>query len=223
LEVLRLVRKLAASAVTLPKKRLINEDRAILKGAGGVIPMSTAIRADLAGIDWSTSEYDDPIGFPQGAPFSPFLSIIALERSLYDLNPGLVQYADDGIFYGDGPLCLEPKDVDRDWEFKVAGLEFNWEKSHWVRKDGEWLRPIRFLGYQYIPAGHLLNGDELVAVESPGGDFAWSIPELFMSRTRSGKSLIFDKEKLMLQLHLQDLGSTDAPVGVGSAPESRFN
>lgn len=137
MELLRLVRKLAASAVTLPKELRLQEDRQFLKGAGGVIPMSVAYRADVSGHEWSVSEYDDPVGFPQGAAFSPFLSIIALERSLYDLNPGLVQYADDGIFYGDGPLCLDPREKDRDWEFLAAGLQFSAAKSHWVRKDGE--------------------------------------------------------------------------------------
>lgn len=39
-------------------------------------------------------------GVPQGAPTSPFLSALALEEGLLELELGCVQYADDGIFYG---------------------------------------------------------------------------------------------------------------------------
>jgi len=44
-------------------------------------------------------------GVPQGAPFSPLLSLIALNQTIFRLRPQYheaLMYADDGLLYGDG-------------------------------------------------------------------------------------------------------------------------
>jgi hypothetical protein len=43
-----------------------------------------------------------PKGFPQGAPISPILSILALEPSLFKLTCKVMMYADDGLKWGRG-------------------------------------------------------------------------------------------------------------------------
>jgi hypothetical protein len=61
-------------------------------------------------------------GVPQGAPTSPFLASLALENSLFALGNGCVQYADDGIFYGD-KINLDLQDyrfVDRSTKYDTG-------------------------------------------------------------------------------------------------------
>jgi len=49
---------------------------------------------------------------------------VTLEDTLFTMNPGFVQYADDGLFYGDGPINLEiPKSMVK------ANIEMNESKS----------------------------------------------------------------------------------------------
>jgi hypothetical protein len=125
----------------------------------------------------------DVFGFPQGAPISCFLSIVALEKSLYTLWPNFVQYADDGLFYGDDKLKDLVADRERlsglpeqsevpegklseNMPMIAAGCRFNYEKSGWVRKDGKWLKPLKFLGAVYD-----------------------GITNTMSSKTRSGKTL----------------------------------
>lgn len=78
-------------------------------------------------------------GVPQGAPTSPLLSILALKEFLSQQES--VSYADDGIFFGDRPF--EIKDDTEN------GIILNKEKSHWVKFEGRWLKPLKFLGLEY--------------------------------------------------------------------------
>jgi hypothetical protein len=55
---------------------------------------------------------------------------------------------------------------------KEFGIEYNWEKSGWVKKDGKWLKPLKFLGLSY-------DG------------------EIWKAETRKGSHLIYDKESLL--------------------------
>jgi hypothetical protein len=75
-------------------------------------------------------------GVPQGSNTGPLLSLIALIDFLKQ-QPS-VSYADDGVFYGDEPFEI----LDRpEW-----GVNLHPEKSGWVKKDGNWLKPLKFLG-----------------------------------------------------------------------------
>jgi hypothetical protein len=71
-------------------------------------------------------------GVPQGAPFSPILAILALERTI--INPysmtfdqKAVMYADDGLIYGrrldDNPVPWWTPD------WKMSGISQNKDKS----------------------------------------------------------------------------------------------
>jgi len=77
----KMVRFTSASYARLPKTQLVNETAQKLKMS---VPESQWWRADS-------------IGFPQGAPTSPFLSILALEKTLFQIWEDFVQYADDGL------------------------------------------------------------------------------------------------------------------------------
>lgn len=110
-------------------------------------------------------------GTPQGAPTSPFLSNLALEEGLMELeDKNCIQYADDGIFYADRSFKEPVENTSMD----MASIRFNKEKSGWVRRDGIWLRPLKFLGLTYDGWGD----------------------RLFAS-TRNGATLEFDKDDLV--------------------------
>jgi len=78
-------------------------------------------------------------GTPQGASVSPLLSLLTL-RDFLSQAPS-VSYVDDAFFYGNR-------------SFKVAddpnsGVHIHPSKSGWVKKDGRWLKPLKFLGLEF--------------------------------------------------------------------------
>lgn len=85
-------------------------------------------------------------GVPQGAPTSPFLAAIALDEPILGRGIDAVQYADDGVYYGDlkdTPLITPNSGI------VSANIHFNLAKSSWVKRDGVWLKPLKFLGLTY--------------------------------------------------------------------------
>jgi hypothetical protein len=83
-------------------------------------------------------------GVPQGAPTSPLLASIILPGSIIG-RPGIetVAYADDGLYYGnisDTPLITPNTGMVK------GNIYFNLDKTGWVKRDGKWLKPLKFLG-----------------------------------------------------------------------------
>jgi len=109
-------------------------------------------------------------GLPQGSPLSPLLSILPLDFIVSrEEEVKSVLYADDGIEFTLGrevPKFTHKRTV---W----SGVERNMEKSGWVRFDGVWLKPLRFLGIEYDGAR-------------------------FRARTRNGASLEWEDSKRFL-------------------------
>jgi len=116
-----------------------------------------------------------PSGFTQGSPLSPFLSSVAsLTRWVLPLPSGVskLMYADDGLLYGsssDESSLLS--------HLESTGIPVNKEKSGYIKKDGKWLKPLKFLGLVY-------DGNE----------------DVLYSETRSGNRLLYDKQSLVLAL-----------------------
>lgn len=52
-----------------------------------------------------------------------------------------ISYADDPIFYGDRPFEIKFND-----ERGILEAE---NKASWIKKDGKWLKPLKFLGLEY--------------------------------------------------------------------------
>ena len=93
------------------------------------------------------ARYDYYHGVSQGNPISPLISTLILTKCLLR-NPGsqYVQYADDGILYN---LSVP---IDEVLTFpRCSGIEIHWAKSRWIRRDGEWYHPLKFLGLEFNP------------------------------------------------------------------------
>lgn len=81
-----------------------------------------------------------PEGLPQGGGISPVLSVQVLDRVFRD-NPEAIMYADDGVIF-DYPDFTG-------LDYPMNGIFINLEKSGWVKREGEWLKPLKFLGMKY--------------------------------------------------------------------------
>lgn len=84
-------------------------------------------------------------GVAQGTPIAPILSILALVMPLQEQVP-TVMYADDGVIYGSN---LGDKPFPTGFDVHESGIQLHEEKSRWVKRDGKWLRPLKFLGMEY--------------------------------------------------------------------------
>ena len=78
-------------------------------------------------------------GLPQGAPTSPILSMIILKEFLQQQES--LSYADDAVFFGDKEFTVK--------DDPNKGIILNLEKSGWVKYDGKWLKPLKFLGLKF--------------------------------------------------------------------------
>lgn len=97
-------------------------------------------------------------GVPQGAPTSPILSILILDQFLQQ-QPS-VSYADDPIFFGDKPFTIT--------DDPEKGIEISKEKSGWVRWEGEWMKPLKYLGIEYDGATLRANTRNGATLECKG-------------------------------------------------------
>jgi len=97
------------------------------------------------------------IGLPQGAPTSPFLSMLVLIKEFL-VQQDSISYADDPLFFSDEDFGIK--------QFREDGIELHDEKSHWVKLDGVWQSELKYLGMKYDPfkdvlSGHTRNGSRL--------------------------------------------------------------
>lgn len=79
-------------------------------------------------------------GFPQGAPHSPMMSMIGkslLTEEGKEVTEGKICYVDDGI--------ANKKVIPNIF----SGCYLSDSKSGWVKKDGKWIKPLKFLGLIY--------------------------------------------------------------------------
>jgi len=132
-------------------------------------------------------------GVPQGSGLSPILAILALEPEF--MPKVTVQYADDGLIASDTPTELNLDTYTNRW-----GIEEAKEKSGYVKKDGKWLKPLKFLGMEYD-----------------------GVKNTFRASTRKGATLEFtSKEDFFLQLEKEllklPISNFVNPSGSGEGP-----
>lgn len=106
-----------------------------------------------------------PGGVPQGAPTSPYLSILPLGE-MYLNQQNHVNYADDQIFYGEEEFEIKDN--------PTKGIIHNESKCGWIKKDGVWLSNLRFLGLEYD------YREDNLKTATRSGDKKTSIPERLM-------------------------------------------
>lgn len=118
------------------------------------------------------------IGTAQGSPLSPFLSAIMINEIDYLLPKGVkvLKYADDMIFYGLTVLLDYVNTGNLADMLRQIGLTIHSGKSGWVKTDGTWLKPLKFLGLTYDGLTNVLRAS-----------------------TRNGSTLIFNKALLLHQ------------------------
>lgn len=85
-------------------------------------------------------------GVPQGVSTSCGLSILNL-KGLFERLRRLLMYADDGLEFPDKGRGTGVIGKDG------SGVEKAEDKSSWVKQDGRWLKSLKFVGLEYIPAG----------------------------------------------------------------------
>lgn len=88
-------------------------------------------------------------GVPQGVATSAILGMMVLEYlKIYNLKNGTyVGFADDGIIGGNSPESVNELKEKLTAE---SGIEVNEEKSGWVLFEGQWMKPLKFLGAEYF-------------------------------------------------------------------------
>jgi len=103
-------------------------------------------------------------------------------------------YADDGIIYSNNKaemyqfierafFIIDPYRNDL---FSAYGINLSFEKSSWVKVDGEWKHSLKFLGLRFVP-------DESVGIG------------YLVAATRKGSTLRFDKLELLDYEHFRNL------------------
>jgi len=152
-------------------------------------------------------------GFPQGAPSSPIASISILNSFLSQQKS--VSYADDPIFYGDKEFVIRDR--------PHVGINLHPDKSGWVKRDGIWIKELKFLGIIYDPVKKSIRAasnpltskigstleltlDHLDKILSSGSErvMQLSIEELEDKYTSSWKKLLRTKIFGLLMSRLQN-------------------
>lgn len=148
--------------------------------------------------------YDYYRGVAQGSPISPLISTLIITRLLL-LNPAckVVQYADDGILYD---LTQSPEEI---LTFPPeSGIKVNWAKSRWLRREGNWLAPLKFLGAEYRYSETLSEPSK--ALRQHG---------TLHNATRTPKDLRVDIYHILEDAHSYDEGKKVSP-GTGKSSTS---
>lgn len=190
--------KMNQSIVTLTSEDLLDESdnrKIILNSDNSLNPnLPASVKKELGNLDLEDIKkaaltqtllsegysLHKKVGVPQGAATSCSLSILNLTH-LFTKFPGIVMYADDGLVFPKS--CTIEPNLDN----PEAGIYQNQSKSGWIKKDGKWLKALKFCGLKYIPA-HVADSqsEEITAY-----------PRL-MASTRNGSNLEFSQREQLL-------------------------
>jgi len=89
-------------------------------------------------------------GVPQGLGTSPYLAVMALAEVLRPVR-GLTMYMDDGILTAKTYDQLMSRKLMLERQLELAGLTLAENKTYINKINGEWQRPLKFLGLVYQP------------------------------------------------------------------------
>lgn len=148
-EVVEMLIEMHEAGAELPDELMMDESAAQVKNF---------ISKNSWGIMYNKSEYNIK-GVPQGSPTSPLLSTLILTQDLFKEFGKALFYADDVLLYDviKEPYCTE--------EMKELGLSIENKKSGWIRKDGAWLKQLKFLGLSYNGLSNRLEAKTAVRKE----------------------------------------------------------
>jgi len=95
------------------------------------------------------------MGVPQGFGLSPLLATLSLNSVYRNWSDSLLMYLDDGLIMSED----EPDLMGFRFNTQGQGVLLNSNKSGWIRYDGKWLKPLKFLGIEYDPWKDTLKGN----------------------------------------------------------------
>lgn len=102
--------------------------------------------------DISVWDRNNQVGVPQGAATSPIFANMVIAKAIYQRLSLIVGYADDGLKLSRKAL------LDEGISSPEYGV-FEKEGSSYVKKDGVWLKPLKFLGLVYNPFTKTMSSD----------------------------------------------------------------
>jgi hypothetical protein len=88
-------------------------------------------------------------GVSQGMPTSPLLASIILAPQLIKSCQDIVLYADDGLIFSSENNIVPPVFTPE------SGIKLNLEKSYMIKRQGKWIKPLKFLGVTYEAGSYL--------------------------------------------------------------------
>jgi hypothetical protein len=89
------------------------------------------------------------VGVPQGAPTSPLTSILTLREFLTQVPS--ISYADDPIFYNENDFSVKGD--------PNKGIHIHEGKSRFIKRGGQWLETLKYLGMEYNPFTDTFSGN----------------------------------------------------------------
>lgn len=150
----------ALFAADIPEEwveKLINLQSPYVRGLDPKDPMRQAAGIPDSSNGWKTTEEAREFGLynhfckgvVQGSNIAGYMGLLVLEYlKVYENSHGeYIGYADDGLLF-----LRSPEGV-KEWESKLktemTGIEKKEEKSGWVKYDGRWLKPLKFVGMKF--------------------------------------------------------------------------
>lgn len=114
-----------------------------------IAAMMAQLRRSLASKALSAYAAFKPVkrGFPQGLNTSPIMTCRALQLTGFLDDPTIVQYMDDGIIMREGKI--HESLLNMALKSAHSGVAISPEKTEWIMRDGEWKKPLKFLGCSF--------------------------------------------------------------------------
>lgn len=142
---------LLANVIKKSIKQMMDAENKRFEDMGIEVPSSLSKAAKVMAGTMLKNE----VGAPQGLSYSPFIACMTLWEVCKKWEGKLTMYMDDGILYGD----VTNKDVMEFHQDCISrGIDIAPMKSRWIKRNGEWLNKLDFLGIRYDPWKGTMEG-----------------------------------------------------------------